>query len=753
MAKKAKDIIIMARDFYKKAVDADGDNRRKAMEDIKFVVVEDAQWDTAIANERGDDRLMLTFDQSSIQCKRVINEMRSNRPQGKVRGYEDNDKETAETLEGLARNIWNVSDGESISDYAAQYQVNAGYGAWEICTDYADDTAFDQDILVKSLPNPFCLWSDPSAKDMLKRDAKWWLKTEKLTKDAFEETYKDRDKVGFEDTEFDDEEEWEDDESVRIAEVWWLEPVVREIALLRDGKTVDMEKDQPAPEMIVRTRKVDTHKIMTAIVSGDAVLEGPNEWVGKYFPFVVVYGEYILVDGKTHWFGMVRKIKDAAKAFNDTLTSIVETIASAPQSKVWATAKQAEGQVNAWAEAHKKNLPMMLYNADPEAPGPPVRVGGADVPVALIQSAQIFKEQMNSLAGFMFDPAAVDAKNISGKALNARATQGQIATFNYPDNMGKAMKYTWQILIDLIPKIYDTERSVRILGPDGAEKFVKVNQKDPVTGRMMNDLSRGKYDVVVTVGPNFATQRQEAAEAFIELAGKDEGLMPTAADLVYKALDLPYSDQISERRKAMLPPPIQEMLKSDKPLPPEVQQAMMQVQQQAEMLKQQGQLVEQAAAEAEGIKSEAVKEKAAVQIAQANLKTEEAKFQTMQAQFETLVAKTQADLQKTVADIAMSEMQHETDKADAEKVGNAANMALEQITQLSEAIKSEFQDMLASAAQVVMAAKEEKPKPRPVQVRAKRVNGELVGTVTMDDGSERVANVARNNGELVGTVQ
>lgn len=748
-----KDLVKRARACYKMAVDADGDNRRAAMENIKFARVPNSQWSDTDKTERGKDRLMLEFNKTKVQCKRVINEMRANRPQEKVRGYEDNDKDTAEIYEGLIRNIWNVSDGDSIADYQAEYQVYGGFGAWRITTKYSSDTAFDQDIVIENVPNPFCLWSDPAAKDMLKRDADWWIYTDKIKKSSYKKQYPNREILEFEETEFDDEQEWEeegDDGLVRIAELWYREPTTKQLALLVTGETVDLAKEQVPPEAILRKREVKCHKIMVAIVSGDSVLEGPTEWAGSKFPWVPLYGDYLVIDGKIHWSGMVTDLKDAQRAYNSHRTAIIESVESAPKEQVWVTADQAKGHTKAWAEAHKKNWPIRVYNPDPKAPGPPIRIGGAEIPMALIQGAQIASEEINSLAGFVFDPSSLDAKNASGRALNARARQGQIATFNYPDNMGKARKLTGEILLDLIPKIYDTERSVRILGSDGAEKFKKVNQFDPVSGQVINDLSRGKFDLTVTIGPSFATQRQEAVEAYTDVAQTNPQLWGVAGDLMFKAMDLPLSEQIAERFKFILPPPIQKQLSEGKDLPPEVAQAMMQVDQAMQAVQQQGQLVEQAANEAQQEKADAEKVKSDIQVAMANLKAEEARF-------EAIVARSEADLQKLAADLSMREVQSEVDRADAEKVGNAVNFAIEQIQAVGQQVKSEFDQMLAQAAQVVMAAKAEAPivieKPRPSRIRSKRVNGEMIGQVEYDDGSVQQVKASRLNGELVGSIQ
>lgn len=754
-----KDLVVKVRACYKKAQEADSNNRKAAIANIKFARIPGHQWDKQTQLDRGDDRLMLEFNKTKVQCKRVINEMRANRPQEKVRGYEDNDKDTAEVYEGLIRNIWNVSNGDSIADYQAEYQVLGGYGVWEVITEYSSDTAFDQDIIIKNIPNPFCVWADPAAKDMMKQDAGWWVKTEKIKKAAYKERWPKRDVVNFDDTSFDDDAEWEeegDEGLVRIVEYWWKVPAVKKLALLKDGATVDLAKDQPDPALIAKTRDVKCHKIMTAICSGESVLEGPNEWAGSKFPFVPVYGDYLVIDGEVHWSGMVQDLKDAARADNAHLTSIVEIVESATKAKYWMTPAQAVGHEAALAEAHKKSIPYSLYNHDPNVPGPPVYIPGAEVPVGLIQSAQIMRELMDSLAGFTFDPSGADARNISGKALNARERSGQIATFNYPDNMGKARKLTGEILIDLIPKIYDTERSVRILGADGAEKFMKVNSRN-ADGTPLNDLSRGKFDLTVTVGPSYATQRQESVEVYTDIATRSPEIMTVAGDLIFKNMDTPGSEAIAERLKFLLPPPIQQQLAEGGKQSPEVQQAMMQVQQQAVQIQEQGKLVEAAAAEAQTEVSAATKAKSEVQVAQANLKIEEAHFQVMVAQFEANVAKTEAKLQKIVSDISMQEVQHETDKADAEKVGKAADFAVQQLTQVAQSLQAETQDFLSQAAEMVVGraeALQAKPdKPRLVGMKSKRVNGKLVGAAQYEDGTERPFEASRVNGEMVGTIQ
>jgi len=496
MAKKTKKETTADRKLLEKIrkrfttmTEADDRNRQAAMEDMKFVNVPGYQWDENMKTERGD-RPCYEFNKLRITCKRIINEMRANRPQGKVRGVEDSDKDTADIYEGLIRNIWNNSDGDTVIDSAAEYQVSGGMGAWRVVTEYATDNTFDQDIRLEPIHNPFCLYSDPSAKDQLKRDANDWMLTEKISKKAFDEKYGDIERVDWESTSFDDDDDWSDDDDTRVCEYWWKEPVEKEIWQLQDGKVIDAESDEAqgiTPDQIKNTRIIETHDIMMCIASGNAILERPAKWAGSQFPFVIIYGEYMIIDGRVEWFGIPRFAKDAQRSYNISRTAIAETVAGTPLSTIWATAKQAEGHTGKWAEAHQKNFPFRLYNSDPTANGPPTRTGGAEVPVALIQESNMASEDIKSVTGiFSADQGAPNAAT-SGRQEIARQQQGQLATFNYQDNQAKGIRRTWEILVDLIPQIYDTERTLRVLGSDDGEDFVEINTFaiDPETGEQI----------------------------------------------------------------------------------------------------------------------------------------------------------------------------------------------------------------------------------------------------------------------------
>lgn len=758
MAKKSSKaaLLLRIRDRYKVMSEADQTNRDEALDDLKFANEPGAQWDANMKKERGS-RPCYEFNKCRINGKRVINEIRANRPQGKVRAVEGGDKKTAELYEGLCRNVANVSDFDTVTDQAAEYQVDAGMAAWRVVTEYASEDAFEQDILIKPFKNPFCVYADPACQDILKRDAADWIVTERISRKAYKDRWPEAKPIQFEDSVvFEDADEWEDEETIRICEYWYKEPYDKEIWLIQGPEgpiTVDSESDEAAAfkaqgVVPIKTRMARTHKIKMCIASGDAILE-EADWAGSMFPFVMVYGEYKVIEGKVKWWGLHRFAKDAQRSYNINRTSCDETVAGAPKEYFWATPAQAKGHTDMWSEAHKKNFPFKLYNPDPANGGtPPQRAGGVEVPAALMALSEMAAQDLRDVTGLHEASFGQESSEKSGVALARKQNQAQIVTYNFPDNIAKGVRRTWEILIDLIPHIYDSARELRVIGADGAEDYAKVNQLvlDPATGKTLrvNDLTTGKYDVTVTVGPNFSTQRQEAAEIYGELGSKNPALMQVAGDLVFKAMDLPYADEVAKRWQTILPPPIQQQLSEGKEIPPEAQAVMAQAQQAMQMVQQQTQLVQQAAQEVQAEQAKSEKQKAEVQTAIANLKAAE-------AQFEAKVAKVEAQFVQREAQLGMQSVQ--IDGAKMQLEGHAKSMQMEQqfaqerndaqsadlseaqkaVAQIDQAVAQFMQLSGEVMAQLNGMLGEIKKKPRVKAVRAERVNGKLTAVPEYDD--------------------
>jgi hypothetical protein len=293
-----------------------------------------------------------------------------------------------------------------------------------------------------------------------------------------------------------------------------------------------------------------------------------KEWPGKYIPVIPCYGAQVMVAGKRKKYGLVRFAKDPQRMYNFWRTSMTESIALAPKAKWLLAEGQDEGHENEWAQANIKSTPVLRYKQkDIEGqPAPvPQRLQPEPPPEGIMVAAGAISDDLQTVLG-IFDPAQKMAGNISGKALNGQQQQVDLSNFHFYDNMTRSIKQTGKILLDLIPKIYDTQRVMRIIGVDGRPDMVTINEKNAI-GEVLTDVTVGEYDVVMDTGPGYNSKRLQAVEAMAPLMAQPE-IFQAAGDLMFRNMDFPGADVIADRLAAMNPlAQIDE--KSD--IPPQVQ--------------------------------------------------------------------------------------------------------------------------------------------------------------------------------------
>jgi hypothetical protein len=208
------------------------------------------------------------------------------------------------------------------------------------------------------------------------------------------------------------------------------------------------------------------------------------------------------------------------------------------------------------------------------------------------QAALLAVDEMKATTGIYSAALGEQSNETSGRAILARQREGDTANFAYIDNLSRAIRYSARVIIDLIPKIYDTERVVEIMGMDGQKKLEKINSarvNDDGMVEPVNDLTTGRYDLVVDVGPSYTTKRIEALNMMVEIAKMNPAIMQIAGDLIVKSMDWDGADAIAERLKRTVPANIigdEEGEGKDKELPAEVTQMIEQGKQLIEQLQQ-----------------------------------------------------------------------------------------------------------------------------------------------------------------------
>lgn len=543
----------------------------QARDDIKFVAEPGNQWDTTLKARR-KNRPTYEFPKLRLHCMQVINEQKQSRPQGKVRGVDESDRGLAEIMQGLCRNIESSSNAEQAYDIAHETAVQGGFGAWRICTDYLRDDDFEQDIRIQPIRNPFAVKFDPAAVAIDRRDGLFCFVEELIPTEEFTRRFPDADLTDFESDQ--DCADWRDAGQVRIAEYWYKVPQKRELWRLSSGETVWADESPDEDTLgtqgvtIVQRRTVDSHTVEMRLTNGHAFLTPAYTFPSQYIPIVPTWGNIQNIDGTDYWCGMVRFAKDQQRLHNVHRTALVEAVAKAPKAPFLLDPKWIKGYDQFWNNANSEDYPWLPFDSAAANGAIPKRTEQAEVPAALIQLAGMDNDDMKAATGQFDASLGARSNETSGLAIRQRKMQGATATFNYIDNLVYAIRYTYEILVDMIPRVYDTPRVVRVLGEDGGAKWKELYQEvvDEETGQthVLNDLSKGKYDVVVTVGPSYATQRMEAAEGFAQLAGQIGGAAPAVGPLLayatLKNTDAPGMEEVvTALRKGlvaqgMLPP-------------------------------------------------------------------------------------------------------------------------------------------------------------------------------------------------------
>ena len=579
-----------AKQFLKIANDADTMNRQEALEDLKFVNGD--QWPVELQNSRNlESRPVLTINKLDGYCRQVVNQIRQQRPRPKVHGMNDqSDQKIANVIQGLIRHIEANSCADNAYDTAADYAVRSGWGYIRIRTDYVRDDSFEQEIYIDPVDNPFTVYYDINSVLPDGSDAEKCLVTTMMSKRDFHKMYPDAEETSFsQHGTGDSQSEWITKEDIRLAEYFYTVRTREKLLLLSDGSSIFESDFKKAEELLTRggvypiDERMSVRKsIKWCKLTAVEVLE-EGEWPGRYIPIVPVYGRHCIVGDKRKKFGMVRHAKDAQRMYNFWQTSLTESVALAPKAKFLMAEGQDEGHENDWAQANVKSFPVLRYkqtDIEGRAAPAPVRLQPEPPPSGILASTAVIDDDIKTLMG-IFDPAQLKQGNISGKALNGQQQQVDLSNFDFYDNLTKSQCQVARIILDLIPKIYDTQRVLRIIGDDGKPDLVTVNEYDAVNQVINNNLAVGLYDVVMDTGPGYNSKRQAAVDAMTPILAADPNLMAQIGDLWFRNQDFPGADIIADRL-ATLNPLAQIDEKSE--IPPQAQMALKQLQAQNEEL-------------------------------------------------------------------------------------------------------------------------------------------------------------------------
>ena len=538
------------REQYEADVAWDQENREQALDDKKFSAGQ--QWDPQVLEQRKGLPCLIINNIPQFTAQ-LVGDFRESRRAIKVVPSNDEDTDVASVRGDLIRGIEMQSRANRVYDSAFESTVQCGDGAFRVAVEYARDDVFDQDIFIRPIEDCLSVVWDRFSVDPTGRDARRVFVDDKLPKKEFKQKWpgKTPDELGCSQSVMDEmvPNGWVDQDSYKVTEYWRLIERQKIMGLFQNGKVFIIDDDN-MDELImqygapVKTRMTWCTYAQMHLVTGFAILSGPYEYRLNRLPILRMSGRVVNVGGQRVRYGLVRFMKDPVRLKNFWRSVNAEQLGYAPKAQWIATESAVAGREDSLRKAHLSRDPLLVVNDEAVIGQNLQRLDPPAPQAALLNEASVNAQDMKDVTGIHDASLGVRSNETSGRAIQARQREGDIASLTFYDNANATILEAGDVINQLIPQIYDGTRVIRTIGEDERVKFQKIN--DPMDPNAI-DMSVGMFDVALSTGTSYTTRRVEAAQAMMDAIQVWPQLMTVAGDLVARAQDWPGAEKIAER--------------------------------------------------------------------------------------------------------------------------------------------------------------------------------------------------------------
>jgi hypothetical protein len=656
MAKQ--DALQQAKERYQDAQDAVSEQNNRFREDLKFSNPAcPEQWDEFAKTARRG-RPMLTLDRTNQFISQIVNDARQNKPSIQVLPADSKaDIAVATQLNGLIRHIEYTSRAGIAYDMAIEHSARVGLGWLRVIPRVVRPETNEQEIIIQRVHDPMSICLDPNSVEPDGSDAMYGFAETTMTEKAFVRAYPKAKKLSWE-----SDSEWFGQDSIRIAEYFKVvETEENRISIDGpDGGRMAVREDEywaldqqigfkpdVQDQFVAKKRSVKWCKMTGADILEET--EFPSEWV----PLIPTLGYELWVDGKRYLCGMVRRLMDGQRLHNYEMSALTETLMSQPKAPFLMPARAVDGYEDDWQALNSGNPAYLTYN-DVDETGqvpiqPPIRLPGPVFPTAFANGANLAVSEMEASVGMYKSNLGQQSNAVSGRAKLADQREGDTANFHYIDNLRRSMEHMGRIIVQMIPRVYDTRRQAKILGEDGEQTQVEIvpDMEQAVQkqgGKVIAiNPSVGAYDVRVKIGPSYTSMRTEASQRLVEISQGNPALGAALAPLLVKLNDMPEADKIAKVAIALLPPNVQQVYAEEEndDIPAAAKAKMQaqdqQIQQMTQAMDQASQAIQQLQGEVDqkntAVQDQAKAAMAEIKAAQAGLQAEADSLQADRALF------------------------------------------------------------------------------------------------------------------------
>ena len=622
-----KEVWEEARDRLQTCLEAESDNRVRGKEAALFR--EGDQWGDAGSDI--DDSIELTINLTDAMVERVENNIRQQRPRGKVHPVGDGaDIEIAEVINGIGRHIELRSEAGIAYDTAASCALDIGWGYFRMFPEYLDPRSFQKDLRIMPIRNPFTVYMDPGAIMPHGGDQNWCLISVKMKRQEYRRRYPNATNAAWEDMGLSEgRRDWDDKEEIRLAEYFRIREKPEQLYLMRTKEGQEFTRylsEMPRNPETGQLLTIDEARLRLAaqqidIIDDRASVKRQVEWFrvnglkvvekqqlpGMYIPVFRIEGKAKDIDGKVRRRGMVESMMDPQRMVNYGEVAKIKRLGLTPQAPWVAAEGQLDGHPE-WENANQKSHPVLTYKPVTVMTGqgeiplpPPQRQPPAQLEQGFSEFTQGMRSNLMALAGMPNEPGQDEqGQVVSGRAIQRRQFLSDQSHFRYYDNTTLAIAQCWRVMVPWIQIYFSEARMQRIIGEDSTPQMVKLNEQTTdqdddgnAIDKVKNDMSIGTYDIVMDTGPGYETKREEGADNMIDLMKVGplaEIIAKTGADLVFRAIDHPYMQELADRLQATNPDGLQKIMAGLSSRAKSIVQAM---QKQIDALKQENQTLQQ----------------------------------------------------------------------------------------------------------------------------------------------------------------
>lgn len=542
-------------------------------------------------------KIPLSFNKLAPLINHLLGEQRMNTPNLQVVPDESVPTETAQVREALIKDISLNSNAKIVYQEAFQQAAIGGFGAYMIDTEYESESgkkAFNLQIIIRSIKDPtWCYW-DLSAKSPCKTDGMYAGYRTRMSRKQFGSIFgEDIEKQIGSESNFDEGSAtgwiFSSDNEITVIEDYEREYVQEKIYQLSNARIVsakeykDLEKveidgtkylvDEGELVTVIHQRETHKYTIKHRKIAGEFLLE-ETDFPSEQLPVIFVdQNSYIDKSGKQICRPFVKDAKDAQRYINylGTQSAYLMRVSRYDQFLISKANVRSPDTEAIWRDPATAQGGLVYDNA-PDG-SVPIQLRPPELSNSLITQYQRALGDIEQCTGMYSTQMGEQGNEVSGDAIDARTKRGNKNTYVPFDSLNRAIACGGQIIDEMIPFIYDSEREMMLNMPDtGMTKITLNKQRDEYGTQIENDMKTGNYQIRLLPGASFEGQKQENLQSIQTVLQSDPSLFRLLADLYVDNLPMANNIEMRNRLRTIVPPEIIEAGKTGQPIPEKPQQ-------------------------------------------------------------------------------------------------------------------------------------------------------------------------------------